>query len=90
MRKKWEKCEKKWDMIKEVSNVRKSEMLEKKWEKFEKSEMCEEKVREVWEKVWNLIKSDNCEEEWDMWEKSEKCEKVRYVRKSKIFEKKLE
>ena len=73
------KSEKQWKMWE------KSEKFEKKVRRVRKSNMCEKKVRELWEKMRNERKSkmcekkwEKCEKKWDVWEKSEKCEKEKY------------
>ena len=52
--------------------------------------MCEEKVREVWEKVGNVRKSEKCDKKWDMWEKVKNEKKVKSATKSEACEKKGE
>ena len=88
--KKWEKCEKKWEMWEKVRSVRKVRNVEKvrcvrKSEKIvRKSEICEEKVREMCEKVrgmgkWAMRKWVRtvwwgCKKKWEVL-KNEMCEK---------------
>ena len=70
-----ENCDKNWEVWDNVDvwdNERSLRYMWLKWEKCQKSEICEKKrfMREKVSKVWKCersTKSNICERKWDMW-----------------------
>ena len=68
----WEKNWEVWDNVDVWDNERSLRYMWLKWEKCQKSKICEKKIfmREKVSKVWKCersTKSNICERKWDMW-----------------------